>query len=198
LDFWDVILTTYNYRLAYLDDLNAAIRKAASAGIGIVAMKTVCGGGYLDRERTRVMNTTAAIKWVLSNPDIATTIPGMTTFDQLDLNAKILADINLTDQEKSDLVADNSEPGLFCSGCMQCIPSCRRNLPIPDLMRAFMYAHGYAMPSMAKNLLADMGVRGDPCNGCTTCTARCSRGFLLKEKIADITRLTGVPSEFLA
>lgn len=96
-DTWDVIVTQYNYRLAYIQDLNAAIKKAASKGIGIVAMKTLAGGGYLDRERTKPMNTTAAIKWVLSNPDIHTTIPGMTSFDQLELNAKILTDIGLTD-----------------------------------------------------------------------------------------------------
>jgi aryl-alcohol dehydrogenase-like predicted oxidoreductase len=51
-DTWDVILTKYNYRLAYITELNNAIKKAASAGIGIIAMKTVAGG-FLDRERTK-------------------------------------------------------------------------------------------------------------------------------------------------
>src|SRR4030042_1618946 len=80
-DIWDVILTQYNYRYAAMDEINSAIRKAAGAGIGIVAMKTLAGGGFLDRERTKPMNTSAAIKWVLSNPDVHTTIPGMTSFD---------------------------------------------------------------------------------------------------------------------
>jgi aryl-alcohol dehydrogenase-like predicted oxidoreductase len=133
---WDVILTQYNYKVAYLADLNTAIKKAAGAGIGIVAMKTLAGGGFLDRERTKPMNTTAALKWVLSNPDVHTTIPGMTNFDQLELNAKILEDISLNDQEKNDLLADNSAPGLLCSGCMKCLPLCRNRLPVPDLMRA--------------------------------------------------------------
>jgi predicted aldo/keto reductase-like oxidoreductase len=196
-DTWDVILTQYNYRLAYLSDLNSAIKKASSAGIGIVAMKTLAGGGFLDRERTKPMNTTAAIKWVLSNPDIATTIPGMTSFDQLDLNSKILADISLTGQEKSDLLADSSVPGLFCSGCRQCIPSCPRNLPVPDLMRAYMYAYGYSMPSMAQSLLGELGISGNPCSSCDSCSVKCSKNFRLKEKITDITRLVDVPSDFL-
>jgi aryl-alcohol dehydrogenase-like predicted oxidoreductase len=79
-DNWDVILTQYNYKVAYLADLNIAIKKAGNAGIGIVAMKTLAGGGYLDRERTKPMNTTAALKWVLSNPDVHSIIPGMTNF----------------------------------------------------------------------------------------------------------------------
>jgi predicted aldo/keto reductase-like oxidoreductase len=194
---WDVILTQYNYRLAYVNELNSAIKKAAAAGIGLVAMKTLAGGGFLDKERTKAMNTTAAIKWVLSNPDVATTIPGMTSFDQLELNSKILADISFTEQEKSDLLADSSVPGLFCSGCRQCIPSCPNNLPVPDLMRAYMYAYGYSMPSMAQTLLGDLGISGNPCSSCTTCSARCSRNFRLKEKITDITRLVNVPSDFL-
>lgn len=197
-DIWDVILTQYNYRLAFIDELKAAVKKAASAGIGIVAMKTVSGGGWLDRERTKPMNTTAAIKWVLSNPDIHTTIPGMTSFDQLEANAKILSDLSLTATEQNDLLASLDEPGLICAGCRECIPSCPKNLPIPDLMRAFMYTYGYAAPSMAKDLLADLGINGNPCADCDTCTVKCSRNFAVREKITDVTRLAAVPAEFLA
>jgi len=196
-DIWDVILTQYNYRLAFIDELKAAVSKAASVGIGIVAMKTVAGGGWLDRERTKPMNTTAAIKWVLSNPDIHTTIPGMTSFDQLEANAKILSDINITATEQTDLLASLAEPGLICTGCRECIPSCKKNLPVPDLMRAFMYTYGYAAPSMAKTLLADMGISANPCSDCDTCTVNCTRNFAIREKIADVTRLAAVPAEFL-
>jgi len=195
---WDVILTSYNYKQAYAAELAAAIKKAGTAGIGIVAMKTLAGGGWLDRERTKPMNTSAALKWVLSNPDVHTTIPGMTSFDQLELNAKLLTDISLNETEKNDLLADMADPGLFCSGCMQCLPSCPRNLPVPDLMRAFMYAYGYSSPSMAKDLLAEIGISGNPCSGCDNCSVNCSRSFRIKEKIADVSRLTNVPSDFLS
>jgi len=198
LDTWDVILTQYNYRLANAADYTSAIRKAADAGIGIVAMKTLAGGGFLDRERTKPMNTTAAIKWVLSNPGVSTTIPGMTSFDQLELNAKILADISFTEQEKQDLLAANAEPGLLCSGCGQCLKECPHNLPVPDLMRAYMYAYGYSMPSMAKSLVAEIGIRGNPCLSCDECKIKCYRNFQIKEKITDISRLAGIPNEFLA
>lgn len=197
-DNWDVILTQYNYKVAYLADLNSAIKKAGGAGIGIVAMKTLAGGGYLDRERTKPMNTTAALKWVLSNPDVHTTIPGMTNFDQLDLNAKILEDISLNDQEKNDLLADNSVPGLLCSGCRQCVLSCWKNLPVPDLMRAYMYTYGYSMPSMAQDLLAELGINADPCSNCGSCNIECSRNFNIQERISDVSRLVNVPSDFLA
>lgn len=197
LNTFDVILTQYNYRLAYVNELNAAIKKAAGSGIGIVAMKTLAGGGFLDRERTKPMNTTAALKWVLSNPDVATTIPGMTTFDQLDLNAKILADLNMNDQEKNDLLASLDDPGLICSGCNECIAGCVKGLPVPDLMRAYMYNYGYRMPALSKTLLSELQISGNPCAGCTSCSVECYRKFDLKERIADISRVTEIPSEFL-
>lgn len=194
---WDVILTQYNYRLAYLNDLNAAIKKAAAAGIGIVAMKTMAGG-WLDRERTKPVNTTAALKWVLSNPDVHTTIPGMTSFDQLEKNLPLLSDITFSDTEKNELIASLSDPGLICSGCRQCLDSCPHSLPVPDLMRAYMYAYGYASPSMAKDLLGDLGISNNPCTECDLCSVNCSRNFNVKDKIADISRLVNVSSDFLA
>lgn len=195
---WDVILTSYNYKHAAVDELTAAIKKASGAGIGIVAMKTLAGGGWLDKERSKPMNTGAALKWVLSNPGVHTTIPGMTSFDQLDLNAKLLTDITMNETEKNDLLADMSDPGLFCSGCLNCMAACPRHLPVPDMMRAYMYAYGYASPSMAKDLLAEIKVNNDPCSGCEKCTVKCSRNFNVREKIADVSRLTGIPYEFLA
>ena len=195
---WDVILTSYNFQQSYRKELEAAIHKAAEAGIGIVAMKTLAGGGFMDKEKTKPINTTAAIKWALSNPDIHTTIPGMTQFDQLDLNVKILADVTLTDQEKKDILIASTQPGLFCSGCEECIPACPMKLSVPDLMRAYMYAYGYSNPSQAYALLNELGYGNDPCRNCTgDCSVKCSRDFNVREKISDISRLVDVPAEFL-
>ena len=83
MDTFDVILTSYNFKQTYVNEMNSAIKKANQAGIGIVTMKTMAGGGFLDKEKTKPINSSAALKWVLSNPDVTTTIPGMTDFDQL-------------------------------------------------------------------------------------------------------------------
>lgn len=198
MEEWDVILTSYNFQQAYRKELDAAVKKAAAAGIGIVAMKTLAGGGFLDREKTKPINTSAAIKWVLSNPDISTTIPGMTAFDQLDLNVKLLTDITLTEQDKKDILIAGTQPGLFCSGCGNCTLSCPKNLPVPDLMRAYMYAYGYSSPSQAYALLNELGAGDDPCKNCDSgCYIKCSRNFDIRGKIADVSRLVNVPSDFL-
>ncbi len=194
---WDVILTSYNYKLDNIPELDAALKKANDAGIGIVAMKTIPGGGFLDKEKTKPVNTTAAIKWALSNPNVHTVIPGMTAFDQLDLNVKILEDITLTDQEKKDILIASAEQGLFCTGCSKCLRTCPLNLPVPDLMRAYMYAYGYSNPAMAYDLLGDLGTGSSPCADCEGCMVKCTNNFNVKEKIADISRLVNVPADFI-
>ncbi|MEZ5012109.1 MAG: hypothetical protein R2744_11240 [Bacteroidales bacterium] len=104
--------------------------------MAVVAMKTMAGG-YLDREnQTRC--TTAALKWALSNPNIHTSIPGMTSFDMLEEDLKVLTDITLTDDEKRDILVASNETGLFCSTCNKCLEVCTARLPVPDLMRAYM------------------------------------------------------------
>jgi predicted aldo/keto reductase-like oxidoreductase len=196
-DTWDVILTAYNFKQTYIAELQNAIKKATSAGIGIIAMKTMAGGGFLDKEKTKPINSTAALKWVLSNPDITTTIPGMTDFDQVDLNVKLLSNISLTDAEKRDLIIAKAEKGLFCTACRKCIPACRRHLPVPDLMRAYMYAYGYSNRAMAYSLLGELRTGDNPCSSCSSCNIECTKNFNLKEKISDISRLVNVPADFI-
>jgi predicted aldo/keto reductase-like oxidoreductase len=197
MDTWDVILTSYNFRQTYANELSSAIKKAAEAGIGIVAMKAMAGGGFMDKERTRPINSAAALKWVLSNTGITTTIPGMTDFDQLEKNVKLLADITITDDEKKDLVIAGAETGLYCTGCTKCLSACPMNLPVPDLMRAYMYAYGYSDPRMAFSLLGELGTNDDPCKTCDNCLVKCTKNFNVREKISDISRLINVPADFL-
>ncbi len=194
---WDVIVASYNFKMDNIEDMNAALKKANEAGLGIVAMKTIPGGGFLDREKTKPINTTAAIKWALSNPNIHTTIPGMTSFDHVDLNVKIMEDVTLNEQEKKDILIASADPGLYCTGCSKCIPACPLKLPVPDLMRAYMYAYGYSNPAMAYALLADIGTGSAPCANCENCRVECSRNFDVKRKISDISRLINVPTDFI-
>lgn len=195
---WDVILTSYNFKQTYVKELQASIGKAVKSGIGIVAMKTLAGGGFLDKEKTKRINASAAIKWALSNPDITTAIPGMTEFDQLDINLKLLTDLTLTDGEKQDLLIAQAEIGLYCTGCSKCLEVCPRNLPVPDIMRAYMYAYGYSSPRMAHTLLGELGTGKNPCGDCNVCQVNCTKNFNVREKIADISRITEVPADFLA
>ncbi|NOY37084.1 MAG: oxidoreductase [Chlorobi bacterium] len=192
---YDVVLTAYNFKQDHLDGMHKAFEKAGVAGIGIIAMKTMAGG-FQDKERQHPVNTKAALKWALQNPYVTTSIPGFTAFDQIDEDAEVMFDLTLTDEEKKDL-EPVSLAGLYCNGCEHCVAQCRESLPIPELMRAYMYTYGYRETQKARDLLTDIGVMADTCSDCDNCTVRCVKGFAVAEKIADVTRLLQVPEDFL-
>jgi predicted aldo/keto reductase-like oxidoreductase len=194
---WDVVLTAYNFKQTYLDEMNSALQSAADKGIGIVAMKTMAGG-FLDKERTKPVNTKAALKWALSNPNIHTTIPGITAFEHLTSDLEVMTDITLSSAEKEELIAAEGNQGLYCNACSNCLPGCRNGLPIPEIIRAYMYAYGYGSLPMASELLSQSAVEADPCTGCEVCTAECVKGFNLKNRISDITRLKSVPYDLIS
>ncbi len=193
---YEVVLVAYNFQQENRDEIGSAIDYAAERGLGIVAMKTMAGG-YLDKERNKPVNCAAALKWVLQNKNVHTTIPGMTSFDMLEENARVMYDVQLKDKELKDLELAQRETGMYCQGCEQCLKGCSRHIPLPDMMRAYMYAYGYRQTGMARRLLDEVGIYEDPCSDCRICTAVCARGFDIREKASDIFRLCRVPEDFL-
>jgi predicted aldo/keto reductase-like oxidoreductase len=194
---YEVVLTSVNFKQDHYAHVKDAIAKAAQAGVGIVAMKTMAGAFY-DKERTKPINCRAALKFVLQDPNVTTAIAGNTNFDHLAMNVSVNTDLEMSDEERGSLVLGNSQGGLYCQGCERCTANCPKGLPIPDLMRAYMYTYGYQQPEMAHSLLSSLDVRDNPCSDCSHCTATCAKGFDLAERIADVARLTKVPLEFLS
>jgi predicted aldo/keto reductase-like oxidoreductase len=194
---YDVAMIGYNFKTKNIDSINAAIAKAAKAGMGIVAMKTTAGA-FRDKNGP-VLNSNAAFKWILQNENIASIVSGMSSLEQLQKNIAMLKNMKMTDQELKDLnlAAVDSETGLYCQQCKQCIPQCSYNLDIPTIMRSYMYAYGYKNTSQAYHNLATADFSGRPCENCTTCNVKCLARFDVKQKIMDIARLRDVPEEFL-
>lgn len=195
---YDVILTAYNFRQPHRLEVKKAIAYAAKAGLGIVGMKMMAGA-YWDRERKQPINAQAAMKWVLLDKNVHTIIPGITTFDQLEMDMAIMNDISLTPQEKIDLRLGEEIGllGLYCSQCGQCQSQCRHHLDIPTMMRCFMYAYGYRNPGKAKGILAKLDSRTLTCRECSSCAVSCRMGFKVSEKMKDIIRVLTIPNEFL-
>jgi len=190
----DVVLTAYNFRQDHRDEVRRAVAEAVSAGIGIVAMKTQAGA-FWDKEKQQPINMKAALKWVLSDVNVTTAIPGMTTFDQLEDDLAVMTDLTLTEQESKDLRLD-VRAGLFCQACKKCLPGCREQLPVPEIMRSYMYAYGYRNLGLARDLLQEIDLPANPCRDCLTCTVRCVKGFDVADRVKDIVRLKDVPAEF--
>lgn len=103
----------------------------------------------------------------------------------------------LTDPEKKDLEKVASVSGLYCQGCRQCLGQCPEHLPIPDLMRAYMYTYAYRNLTHAQDLVISLNLPDRVCEDCTQCPVKCSVGFNVSRKIRDVVRLREIPSEFI-
>ena len=194
---YEVVLTSINFKQDHYAAVKEAVAKAAKAGIGIVAMKTMAGG-FHDKERQQPINCKAALKFVLQDEHVTTAIPGNTNFDQLAMNAGINRDLKMTAQEEADLLVGKSQGSLYCQGCEHCVPNCPKGLPIPEIMRAYMYTYGYRDSRQAQDLLLSLNISNNPCAGCAQCSATCTKNFAISERITDVMRLTTVPEEFLS
>jgi predicted aldo/keto reductase-like oxidoreductase len=139
--FWDVVLTAYNFRQAHRDEIRSAIHAAAEAGLGVVAMKTQAGV-YWDRLRLRKINMKAALKWVLQDKNVHTTIPAFSDYDEMEEDLSVMEDLTLSPKELRDLAlgGELGLPGNYCQQCGDCLPQCPAGMDIPTLMRSHMYA----------------------------------------------------------
>jgi len=185
---YDVVLTSYNYLQDHKDAVGDAIAYAAGKGVGVVAMKTQ-GGKRLNQQEGVEINHQAALKWVFANPHVCTAIPGMTTFDQMDSNYAVMADLQLSEAEERELKLASLLPGTyFCQSCRECVPTCPERVEIPSLMRAYMYAEAYGNSIQAEETIGsvpqDRGLR--VCADCASCQARCRRDLPIADRVKEM------------
>lgn len=194
---YDVAMISYNYKIKNIDSLNAVIAGAVKAGMGIVAMKSTAGV-FRDKSGPR-LNSDAVLKWALQNENITSIVSGMTSLEQLQKNLSMIRNLKMSEQELKDLnlALLDSETGLYCQQCRQCIPQCPHNLDIPTIMRSYMYAYGYRNTAQAYYNLVNVEMSDNPCQDCILCSVKCPSSFDIRKKILDISRLRNVPEEFL-
>jgi predicted aldo/keto reductase-like oxidoreductase len=193
-NFYEVVMAAYNFRQKDQLQIKEAIAKAANAGLGVVAIKVISGEL---KEGEKPVNPRASLKWVLQDPNVHATIPGFSTFEEMNIDLSVMEDLTLTDAEKKDLERAASVAGLYCQGCGQCLKQCSAKLSIPDLMRAYMYAYGYRQPALAQSLVASLDLPRQVCQECSSCPVICLNQWNVRAKIRDIVRLKDVPPDFL-
>jgi len=186
---YDVVLTAYNYLQKHREEIKKAIGYAADRHVGVVAMKTQGGVRQGNNENVEI-NHRAALKWVLNDKNVCTTIPGMTTFDQLELNFSLMSNLELTEEEKKDLELSSLMPGtLYCQNCRTCISTCPEKVEVPTLMRAYMYTEGYGNLAQAEMTASGLPVHLglDRCGSCPRCTAMCQHGIPIEKRLKGLT-----------
>ena len=189
-DFYDVILTAYNFKKKNREAIKKSIASACKKGIGVVAMKTQVGG--YDVSSLGISPFQACLKWALNDSHVACAIPGMTNFNQLEENFSVMKQCSLSPKEMKQL-SSYSEflNGHYCHGCQECIESCPSRLDIPEYMRSYMYHVGYKENDLALGLMEEVARYSplDVCESCESCVARCPNGIDIEKRIAGLRLL---------
>jgi predicted aldo/keto reductase-like oxidoreductase len=188
----DVVLAVYNFTMD--PATSAAIDSLAQAGVGVAAMKVMAGGLRGRNPRPQMKRPgamTAALRWVLKNPKVATTIPSMTDMDQLDQNLKAMTEGFTVEDEK--VLAGHLEQirPWFCRMCGQCDAKCPQGLPVSNLVRYAMYADGYGQFSLGRERFLELpqAVRDVRCQACPACTIECPNGVHVAERLTRAQEL---------
>jgi len=183
---FDLILVSYNYKSP--PELTEAIARARKKGIGIIAMKTqLKGKGYPDHDMGDITINQAALKWVLQDPNVDTTIPGMTTFEQLTEDLGVMG-MKLTFRERNELEKYSAGlDGEYChgvAGCTGCEGQCPYGVEISEINRCVGYAYGYGDIRLARENYEELPRewRVDVCGDCDECKVKCVHGL-------DLTRM---------
>ncbi len=192
----DVILTSYNFTMDPF--MNDVIAEAAAAGKGIVAMKVMAGG--LRRARpgdpnyTRLSREgalTSALKWVLRNPNVHTTVPSMTDVDQLEDNLRAMSQpFGDTDQKILSAHLERIQP-LYCRMCGECDGSCSKGLPVADVLRFLTYADGYGQFALGRERYLQLAPEhaSAKCGDCPVCTVQCPYGVKVAQRMSRAQEL---------
>jgi len=187
----DVVLASYNFSMDA--SMGPLIESAAKAGLGVVAMKVMAGGFRRVREGDKLRETLgregamlAALKWVIKDQNVHTTIPSITDMDQLDENMSAMkADFSEKDKQ---LLASQLEmiAPLYCRSCGQCQGSCSKGLPVSDILRYLSYAEGYGQFRLAREEYLQLPERTqrERCNLCPVCTVSCPNGVRVSERVS--------------
>jgi uncharacterized protein len=186
----DVVLTAYNFSMDKA--MSAAIAQATQAGLGVVGMKVMAGGFRNVKPNSPLYpklknqgTLLAALKWVLNDPHVHTTIPSMTDMEQLEENLRAMAEPFGQVEEK--LLARQLEyiSPLYCRMCGECAGTCSKKLPVADILRHLTYAEGYGQFALAREEFRklDPGAATARCSDCGNCTVECPFGVHVSARL---------------
>jgi predicted aldo/keto reductase-like oxidoreductase len=184
---FDVVQTTYSYAIG-APFRDAAVAKLHNAGIGVVAMKVVIAtatpkgdkGNHLSNE-----GGLAAIKWVLRNPGISTTVPWSETMEELEINFRAMTEEYTPADEKILFARNEQIRELYCRMCFQCKGKCPKGVPVADELRFLAYNDFKGNFHEARESFWNLPreIRSIRCSDCSSCAIQCPNGVKVHKRL---------------
>jgi len=205
LDWIDVIMTAYNFRLSHDVKMQAALDACYKADIGLTAMKTQAhghwGGGRIGAEediklvrhfqKLGFTEWQAKLKLVLEDRRFASACVGMENITILTSNVAAALDKTKLTQADMDVFGEYAKATCsgYCAGCAEICDSALSDMPYTsDIMRYLMYYNSYGQQERARELFA--GIPADVRNKLlsidySSAEARCPQHIPISKLIAE-------------
>ncbi len=176
--------------------------EALLAGMGTVVMKPLSGGQLVSPPGSDGQPLSpdpvveGALRWVISNPNVSTVIPGMINAQQVEENVAAVERGPLSDEERKQVLAavgalrKSYRYGQECLRCGYCQP-CPNGIDIPAIFRAADMAENYPdnLKPMGRELYAAQARTADDCDECGQCVECCPAGIRVPERLREVAAL---------
>jgi predicted aldo/keto reductase-like oxidoreductase len=178
LNWIDVVMTVYNFRLMQDPQMQVSVDACQKAGIGLIAMKTLAAGPVAkwvgqdvkvetEQDKRLVGRFTrrgftegqAKIKVVMEDKRFSSVCVGMNKVALLNSNVAAACDKTRLSQADKEVFKEYAQ--VTCSGyCAGCAYICDSVLPdapyVSDIMRYLMYYNSYGQHHRARELFAQI------------------------------------------
>jgi predicted aldo/keto reductase-like oxidoreductase len=189
----EVVLLGYNFLDRRREESLALAKKL---GIGTLVMNPVAGGKLagtspvlqeiVDKAGAESLPD-LAIRYVLANPNVDSSVCGMTRMSDID-DSIASADRGPLTAEQVKMVnefmgARSRENAAFCNACEYCLP-CPEGIKIPAIMACIYEDRYLGLADHARRMYNSRGtgeVKAEACTACRQCEEKCPQGL----KIAD-------------
>lgn len=150
------------------------IDRCAAAGKGFIDMKPLAGGAIEDGR--------LALRYVLSNPAVTVSIPGMATVEELNANVAGAANTApLTPEEEAACQKVRDALGTqFCRRCNYCAP-CTVGISIPSVFLFQGYLNRYGLQQWGRERYATLQTKAGACIRCGACEPRCPYNLPIRQ-----------------
>jgi predicted aldo/keto reductase-like oxidoreductase len=184
---FDVMMLAYHHGI--WPQLGELIQRARrEQDMGVVAMKTLKGAKHTQLagfEEQADSYAQAALRWVLSNPDVSAAI--ISFFEHQHVDEYLRASGGGLGPEDVALLGeyDRRIAGTYCAPhCGACLSSCPADVPIHDVLRHRMYFEDYGNEKEAMRLYSRLERDASACTGCSApCLGSCPLGLPIQERL---------------
>jgi len=184
---FDVVQTTYSYAIGGAPLRREAIAKLYAAGIGIVAMKVIIAvAGFVPRDiNLPKEGPLAAIKWVLLNPAISTTVPYVKNTAELEMNVRAMKEAYTPQDEKMLYTRNEEIRPFYCRMCYECKGKCPKGVPVTDELRFLAYYDFGGNLHQARDNFRHLPeeIRNVRCSDCSSCVIQCPNGVDVRNRL---------------